>query len=47
MSSGNLSIERDGPIGYVVLDNPARRNAISAAMWRSFPAVLTEPGGLD
>ncbi len=44
MSSGNLSIERDGPIAYVVLDNPARRNAISAAMWRSFPAVLTELG---
>ncbi len=22
MSSGNLHIERDGPIGYVVLDNP-------------------------
>ena len=42
MSSGTLRIERDGPIGYVVLDNPARRNAISAAMWRAFPAVLNE-----
>ena len=44
MSSGKLSVERDGPIGYVVLDNPARRNAISAAMWREFPEVLAELG---
>ena len=44
MSSGKLRVERDGAIGYVVLDNPARRNAISAAMWRAFPAVLSELG---
>lgn len=44
MSSGTLRIERDGPIGYVVLDNPARRNAISASMWRAFPVVLNELG---
>ena len=44
MSSGTLRIERDGPIGYVVLDNPARRNAISAAMWHAFPAALHELG---
>lgn len=44
MSSGKLLVERDGPIGYVVLDNPARRNAISANMWRALPAALTELG---
>ena len=44
MSSGTLRIERDGPIGYVVLDNLARRNAISAAMWHAFPAALHELG---
>ncbi len=44
MSSGTLRIERDGPIGYVVLDNPARRNAISAAMWQAFPVLLNELG---
>ena len=42
MSSGKLSVERDGPIAYVVLDNPARRNAISAAMWHAFPTILAE-----
>ena len=38
--SGTLRVERDGPIGYVVLDNPARRNAIGAAMWRAFPDTI-------
>ncbi len=41
MSKGILRIERDGPIGYVLLDNPARRNAISAAMWRALPNLIT------
>lgn len=40
MSSGTLRIECDGAIGYVVLDNPARRNAISTDMWRSLPSVI-------
>lgn len=48
MSSGTLRIERDGPVGYVVLDNLARRNAISADMWRALPLVIAslneEPG---
>ena len=42
MSSGTLRIERDGPLGYVLLDNAARRNAISAEMWRLFPIVIDE-----
>ena len=44
MSNGSLRIERDGPLGYVVLDNQARRNAISAAMWRALPSALAELG---
>lgn len=38
--AGELRIERDGPIASLVLDNPARRNAISAAMWRAIPAAV-------
>ena len=30
----------DGPIARLVIDNPARRNAIDIAMWRAFPVVL-------
>ncbi len=42
MSEGKLRVERDGPIGRLVLDNPARRNAIGGEMWRAIPRVLAE-----
>jgi enoyl-CoA hydratase/carnithine racemase len=41
MSEGRLRVERDGPIGRLVLDNPARRNAISAGMWSAIPRAIT------
>lgn len=41
-----LRIERDGPVGRLVLDNPARRNAISAAMWAAIPPAV-EAFGAD
>lgn len=40
MSKSKLRIERDGPIGRLVLDNPERRNAISAEMWRAIPPAI-------
>ena len=41
MSAGRLRVERDGPIGRLVLDNPERRNAINAQMWRAIaPAIV-------
>jgi enoyl-CoA hydratase/carnithine racemase len=42
MSEGKLRVERDGPIGRLVLDNPARRNAISGEMWRAIPRAVAE-----
>ncbi len=30
----------DGPIGWLVFNNPAKRNALSLDMWRAIPAVL-------
>jgi len=42
MSEGKLRVERDGPIGRLVLDNPARRNAIGGEMWRAIPAAMAE-----
>jgi enoyl-CoA hydratase len=42
MSKGRLRIERDGPIGRLVLDNPERRNAIGAQMWREIPKAIGE-----
>jgi enoyl-CoA hydratase len=42
MSKGRLRVERDGPVGRLVLDNPERRNAIGAAMWRAIPTAIAE-----
>jgi enoyl-CoA hydratase/carnithine racemase len=40
MSEPRLRVERDGPIGRMVFDSPARRNAISGQMWRAIPAAM-------
>ncbi len=40
MSKGRLRVERDGPVGRLVLDNPERRNAIGADMWRAIPQAI-------
>jgi enoyl-CoA hydratase/carnithine racemase len=32
--------ESDGAIGWVIFNNPARRNAVSMEMWRAVPAIL-------
>ncbi|MFL6582445.1 MAG: enoyl-CoA hydratase [Burkholderiales bacterium] len=42
MSKGRLRVERDGPVGRLVLDNPERRNAIGAEMWRAIPIAIAQ-----
>src|SRR5262245_7829115 len=42
MSEGKLRAERDGPVGWLVLDTPARRNAIGGDMWRGIPSAMAE-----
>lgn len=42
MNEPQLRVERDGPIGRVILDNPLRRNAISGGMWRAIPGALAD-----
>jgi len=32
--------EKQGPIGWITFNNPARRNAISVDMWEAMPKVL-------
>jgi enoyl-CoA hydratase/carnithine racemase len=31
---------KDGPIGWMIFNNPERRNAVSLEMWRAIPDVL-------
>jgi enoyl-CoA hydratase/carnithine racemase len=40
--SGRLRVERDGPIGCMLFDSPARRNAISGDMWRAIPGAMAD-----
>jgi enoyl-CoA hydratase/carnithine racemase len=40
--AGRLRIERDGALGWIVLDNPARLNAINGDMWRAFPGAMAQ-----
>ena len=35
-----LVAEKQGPIGWLVFNNPARRNAVSVDMWEAVPRVL-------
>lgn len=37
-----LRLERDGEIGFVIASNPARMNALTAAMWRAVPDAIAE-----
>jgi enoyl-CoA hydratase/carnithine racemase len=34
--------EKDGPTGRLIINNPARRNAFSFAMWQTLPVVLED-----
>ncbi|HEY2708066.1 MAG TPA: enoyl-CoA hydratase [Caulobacteraceae bacterium] len=33
---------KDGPIGWMIFNNPERRNAVSLDMWAAIPGVLAE-----
>jgi enoyl-CoA hydratase/carnithine racemase len=39
-----IEARRDGGIGWLIFDNPARRNAVSVGMWESIPRVLEDFG---
>jgi enoyl-CoA hydratase/carnithine racemase len=40
--SGTLTVHHEGPVAWVVLERPERRNALSPAMWAALPALLEE-----
>ncbi|HEY2736286.1 MAG TPA: enoyl-CoA hydratase-related protein, partial [Polyangiales bacterium] len=45
--TGTIRIERDGPIGFIVIDHPERRNALNAAMWQQIPPLVDQLGSDD
>jgi enoyl-CoA hydratase/carnithine racemase len=40
MSEGRLQVEKRGAVGWLVFDQPAKRNAINGAMWRAIPEAM-------
>lgn len=38
----SLIVEKRGAVGWIVFDQPARRNAISDAMWRGIPPAMQQ-----
>ena len=41
-SGGQVRVEREGALGWIVFDHLERRNAISAEMWRAIPEAARE-----
>lgn len=40
--TGRIRVERDGSLGWMIFDQPARRNAITADMWQAIPGAAGE-----
>jgi enoyl-CoA hydratase/carnithine racemase len=45
--SGAVRLVRDGAVATLLLDQPARRNAMTRAMWRGLPALVAEAAADD
>jgi enoyl-CoA hydratase/carnithine racemase len=40
VTAGKLVVEKRGAIGWIIFDQPARKNAINGAMWRGIPPAM-------
>ncbi len=40
--AARIRTDVDGPVGRLIIDNPARLNAVSLAMWQAIPAAVAE-----
>ncbi|MGD9952647.1 MAG: enoyl-CoA hydratase [Burkholderiales bacterium] len=40
MSGGRLGVDKRGAVGWIVFDQPGKKNAISGAMWRGIPEAM-------
>jgi enoyl-CoA hydratase len=41
-SESRIDARKDGAIGWMIFNNPARRNAVSVGMWQAVPGVLED-----
>jgi len=42
LATDKMIARKDGAIGWMVFNNPARRNAVSLEMWEAIPQILAE-----
>jgi enoyl-CoA hydratase len=40
--AGEIRVEKEGALGWIIIDHEARRNAITAAMWQMIPVAMAE-----
>jgi len=40
MNAGRLRVEKHGAVGWILFDQPAKKNAINDAMWRGIPEAM-------
>jgi enoyl-CoA hydratase/carnithine racemase len=38
----SLKVEKRGAVGWIIFNQPAKRNAINGAMWRGIPAAMAQ-----
>ena len=38
----SLIVEKHGAVGWIVFNQPAKRNAINGAMWRGIPKAMAQ-----
>ncbi|MFD1331277.1 enoyl-CoA hydratase/isomerase family protein [Methylopila musalis] len=43
--AAGMTLSQDGPVATVILDRPAKKNALNEAAWRAFPTVAAEIAG--
>ena len=41
-STERMIARKDGPIGWIQFNNPARHNAVSVDMWKAVPEIMSE-----
>ena len=40
--TSKMIAEKDGPIGHIIFNNPARHNAVSLEMWQAIAAIMED-----
>ena len=42
MSDGQIDIRKEGPLAWLIINRPEKRNAFSGGMWAAVPEQLKE-----